>query len=108
MARTNSVLDTNRQENIERHRAALQSITDSVNELRLTVEESKIEAKEDMAEITKWNGELDAKLNAADKESERLRKWLEQRKQDQEKISREEQFNYEAKLHETRMNCKQS
>ena len=103
MARTNSVLDTNRQENIERHRAAIKSITDSVNKLRLTVEESKIEAKEDMEEITKWNGELDAKLNAADKESERLRKWLEQRKQDQEKISREEQFTYEAKLHETRM-----
>ena len=70
IARTNSVLDSNRQENIERHRAALKSITDSVNELRLAVEESKIEAKEDMAEITKWNGELDARLNEADKESD--------------------------------------
>lgn len=103
MERTSSVLDSDRQENIERHRAALKTITDSVNEMRLAVEESKIEAKEDMTEITKWNDELDAKLIEADKDIERLRNWLEQRKQEQERISREEQFAYEAKLHETRM-----
>ena len=53
MARTKSVLDSNRQDNIERHCAALKTITDSVNKLGLAVEESKIEAKEDIAEITK-------------------------------------------------------
>ena len=53
MARRRSVLDLNQQENIERHYAALKTITDSLNELRLAVEESKIEAKEDIAEITK-------------------------------------------------------
>ena len=65
--------------------------------------ESEIEAKEDIAEITKWNEELDAKLKDADKESKRLRKRLEQRKQDEEKILREEQFTYDEKLHQTRM-----
>ena len=53
MAKRKSVLDLNRQENIERHYAALKTITDSLNELRLAVEESKIEAKEGIAEITK-------------------------------------------------------
>ena len=103
MARTKSALDSNRQDNIERHCAALKTITDSVNKLSLAVEESKIEAKEGIAEITKWDDELDVKLNNADKETERLREWPEQRKQDEEKISREQQFTFEAKLHQTRM-----
>ena len=89
---TKGYLRNNLVDNIERHCVALKTITDSVNKLRLAVEESKIEAKEDIAETTKWNDELDAKLNDADKETERLREWLEQRKQDEEKISREKQF----------------
>ena len=102
--RTNSVLDSNRQETIERHCVALKSITDSVNEMRVVVEESKIEAGEEMTEIATWNGALDAKLTEADNKSERVRKWLEQRKQEQETVAREEQFTFEAKLHKTRMN----
>lgn len=42
IARTNGALDSNRREIIERHSTALKSITDSVNELRLTVEESDL------------------------------------------------------------------
>ena len=86
--RTNNVLDSNRQENIERHRATLKTITDSVNGMRLAVEESKIEAKEDMTEITKWNSEIDAQLAEADKEIERPRIRLEERNKNK-KRSRE-------------------
>ena len=74
MERTNNIFDSNRRENIERHRTSLKTITNSVNEIRLTVEESKIEANEDIAEITRWNEELDEKLTDADKEIERLQK----------------------------------
>ena len=85
--RTNSVLDSNRREIIERHSTALKSITDSVNELRLTVEESKIKAKENLDEIAKWNGQLDEKLTEADNEIQRLRQWLEQCKQQEEEVA---------------------
>ena len=61
MERTNNIFDSNRRENVERHRTSLKTITNSVNEIRLTVEESKIEANEDVAEITRWNEELDEK-----------------------------------------------
>ncbi len=89
MQRTNSVLDSNRWEIIERHSTALKSITDIVNELRLTVEENKIEAEENLDEIAKWNGQLDEKLTEADNEIQRLRQWLEQRKQQEEEVARE-------------------
>ena len=67
--------------NIERHCVTLTTIMDSVNEMRLAVKESKIKAKEDMTEITKWNSKIDAQLAEADKEIERLQIWLEERKQ---------------------------
>ena len=95
--RTNSVLDSNRREIIERHSTALKSITDSVNELRLTVK-----AEENLDEIAKWNGQLDEKLTEADNEIQQLRQWLEQCKQQEEEVAREEKLIFQAKLHENK------
>ena len=53
MERTKNIFDSNRRETIERHRKALKTITNSVNEIRLTIEESKVKTNEDIAEITK-------------------------------------------------------
>ena len=101
--RTKTATDSNSQEAIERQLVTLKSISDSVNQIRVDVEELKIESEEEMAIITTWNVDLDSKLSEADMAMMQLRQWLEQRKREQEIAAREDQFGFEAKLHQTRM-----
>ena len=61
--RTDGVLAKADEERIARYQATLRAVTSEVDNLRLTVEGKKIEAKED---ITEWNVDINNKLEQAD------------------------------------------
>ena len=63
----------------------------------------KITNDEPEAEITTWNAEVEEKLSMADNDIKRLEKWQDEYKQKKESIAREEQFKFEIKLHETKL-----
>ena len=78
--KSKGVIESNQREPIEKHCHRLKSIT---NDMRLKVEEAKIEAKEDLDEINQWHLELDEKLSQADVEIKRLQTWTEVLKKEQ-------------------------
>ena len=88
-------------EAIERHSGALRSTISETDQLKRTLEALKIEAKEDLSEIGSWNAEVDLQLSKADEKVGRLRKWLENRKREDEMTAREDQLKLEMELHET-------
>ena len=101
--RTYSIMETKRQEAVERHITAIKSVTESINEIRVAVEEGKIQAEVDVPEITAWNDNIDKKLAEADIAVEELRGWLDKCRKEKDNIAREEQIQFETKLFETRM-----
>ena len=92
--KTKDVLDSNRREAIERQCAAPKSIVDNINHIPLVVEEKKIQDKVDLPDLQTWNTDLDDNLVEGDIEVERLWKWLEYHRKEQEMIAREKQINY--------------
>ena len=101
--RTHQITESNRQDAIERHCTTIKSITDSINEIRVAIQESKIQAEVYITEIANWNDEIDKKLEAADLAVERLRKWIDEHKREKENVAREEQIQFETKRFETEM-----
>ena len=100
--RTNNIVETKRQEAIERHIKTIKSVTQSINEIRVTVEEEKIQSNVDEAEITALNNNIDKKLEHADIAVEELKAWLDKCRKENDDIAREEQIQFETKLFETR------
>ncbi|CAB3996422.1 Collagen alpha-1(XXVII) chain B [Paramuricea clavata] len=101
--RTGTIVESNQQDAIERHCATIKSITNSINEMRVAVEEIKIQAETDITEITAWNTEIDNKLAESDKVVEELRTWLDQRRKEKDNVARDEQIQFETMLFKTRM-----
>ena len=101
--RTYSIMETKRQEAVERHITAIKSVTESINEIRVAVEDGKIQAEVDVREITAWNDNIDKKLAEADIAVEELRGWLDKCRKEKDNTAREEQIQFETKVFETRM-----
>lgn len=101
--RTEQVLDSGSVDAIERHTGALRSTISEADELKRALEALKIEAKEDLGDIGTWNAAIDLQLLKADEEVEKLRKWLEDRRRQEETTAREDQLKFEMKLHEEKM-----
>lgn len=101
--RTQQVLDSGSVEAIERHTGALRSTISEADELKRALEALKIEAEEDLGDIATWNAEIDHQLMKADEEVGKLRKWLEERRRQEETNAREEQLKFELKLQEQKM-----
>jgi hypothetical protein len=101
--RTEFVLTSARPEQIKRHLEALKAISRETDECKRAVEVKKIENKEDLSEINKWNEEIDEKLNKADFEISRLEGWLNEKDKQEKFIAQEEQLKFELKLHETKL-----
>lgn len=74
IGKTNTVVEAGKAESIERQLSTLRSITAEISRMRLEVEAKKIEAKEEMTEIETWNAEIDAQLEKADLEVEKVLK----------------------------------
>ena len=106
--RMEQVLDSGSVEAIERHKGALKTTISEADELKRTLEALKIEAKEDLGDVSTWNSEIDLQLMKADEEVEKLRKWLEDRRRQEETTAREDQLKFEMKLHEQKMKLQTS
>ena len=82
--RTRQIIKSNRQDSIERHCMTIKSVTDSINEIRVSMEERLIQAEVDITIITNWNAEIDKKLATADMAVEQVRKWAGQHKRNKD------------------------
>ena len=100
--RTEQVLNSGSVEAIERHTGALKSTISEADELKCALEALKIEADEDFNDLSTWNSAIDIQLMNADEEVKRLRKWLEDRRH-QEETTVCEELKFEMKLHEQKM-----
>ena len=101
--RMEQVLHSGSVEAIERHTGALRSTISQADELKRALEALKIEAEEDLSDIGTWNTTIDLQLMEADEEVGKLRKWLENRRRQEETAAREDQLNFEMKLHEQKI-----
>ena len=106
--RTEQVLHSGSVEAIERHKGTLRCTISEADELKRALEALKIEAKEDLRELGTWNAAIDLQLMKAHEEVGKLRKWLENRRRQEETIAREDQLKFEMKLHEQKMKLQAS
>lgn len=74
--RTKNILDSGKRESIKRHLDALRETVRESNELKRAAEAAKIEQDENVEKINDWNHEIDAKIESADVEIDRLESWL--------------------------------
>ena len=103
LKRTSTILDAGKSESIKRHLETLQTIAKETDQCKRTVEEKKIAKNEDISKINEWNDEIDGKLEEADNEVKRLQEWLDEKERAQKFVAQEEQFKFEVKLHEKRL-----
>jgi vancomycin resistance protein YoaR len=101
--RTASILDAGKIEPIKRHLETLQTIVRETNQSKRTVEAEKIVQKEDISDINAWNDEIENQLETADNEVKRLQDWLDEKENTQKFAAQEEQFQFEIKLHEKKL-----
>ena len=101
--KTNAVLEKGKHEAIERHLSSLKHLSSEVTRMRLDVEAAKLVAKEEMTALQEWNIRLDAKLEKADSEVEKVTTWLDDRRKEKEAHFQEEKLHFEAKLHQTKL-----
>ena len=103
LKRTSTILDAGKSESIKRHLETLQTIVKETDQCKRTVEEKKIAKNEDISKINEWNDQIDGKLEEADNEVKRLQEWLDEKERAQKFVAQEEQFKFEVKLHEKRL-----
>ena len=71
--------------------------------MRLDVEAAKLAAKEEITALQEWNDRLDAKLEEADSDVERVTTWLDDRRKEKDAHAQEQKLHFEAKLHQTKL-----
>lgn len=103
MMKTNAVLERGKHEATERHLSTLKHLSSEVNRMRLDVEAAKWAAKEEITALQEWNDRLDAKLEKADSDVERLTTWLDDRRKEKEAHGQEQKLHFKAKLHQTKL-----
>ncbi|CAB4007532.1 Hypothetical predicted protein [Paramuricea clavata] len=101
--RTQAILDSGKRVAIKRHLEALQTTAKETNECKRTVEAAKITEKEELSKINEWSDEIDHKFDIADEAMMRLEKWLVDAERAEKFVTQEEQFKYELKLHEKKL-----
>ena len=104
--KTNVVIESQNSEAIERHLQTLKAISDTVNHLRLEVEAKKIESKVNSDAIQSWNDDVDSKLQAADVEIGRIRKWVRDREKEAEINAKKEQMQFEEEIQKMKLQLK--
>ena len=76
IGKTNTIVEAGKPEAIERHISTLRSLTTGINRMRLEVEATKLGAKEEIADIEAWNSGIDAQLEKADCEVDKISTWI--------------------------------
>lgn len=106
MKKTNVVIESQNSEAIERHLQTLKAISDTVNHLRLEVEAKKIESKVNGDAIQTWNDDVDSKLEAANVEIGRIRKWVRDHEKQAEINAKKEQLQLEKEIQKMTLQLK--
>ena len=104
--KTNVVIESQNSEAIERHLQTLKAISDTVNHLRLEVEAKKIESKVNGDAIQTWNDDVDSKLEAANVEIGRIRKWVRDHEKQAEINAKKEQLQFEKEIQKMTLQLK--
>ena len=99
--KTNTILEARKPEVIERHLSTLQSLTTEINWMRLQAEATKPGVKEEIVHIEAWNSSIDAQLEKADCEVDKMRTWIDDRKKEAEAEAAVKQE--EIKFHKVKM-----
>ena len=71
--------------------------------MRLDVEAAKLATKDEITALQEWNDRLDAKLEEAVSDVERVTTWLDDRRKEKEAHAQEQKLHFEAKLHQTKL-----
>ena len=98
IGKTSTILEAGKSEAIERHLSTLRSLTAEINRMRLEVEATKLGAKEEIAHIEAWNSGIDAQLEKADCEVDKMRTWIDDRKKEAEAVVKQELKFHKAKM----------
>lgn len=77
-----------------------------MNHLRPEVEANKIESKVNSDAIQTWNDDVDSKLQAANIEIGRIRKWLRDRGKEVEINAKKEQLQFEEEIQKMKLQLK--
>ena len=77
-----------------------------MNNLRLEVEAKKIESKVNSDTIQAWNDAVDSKLQAADVEIGRIRKWVRDREKEAEINAKNEQLQFQEEIQRMKLQLK--
>ena len=94
IGKTNTIVEAGKAEAIERHLSTLRSLTTEINRMRLEVEATKLAAKEEIADIEAWNSGIDAQLEKADYEVDKMRTWVDDRKREAEAVVKQEELKF--------------
>lgn len=94
IGKTNTIVEAGKAEAIERHLSTLRSLTTEINRMRLEVEASKLAAKVEIADIEAWNSGIDAQLEKADYEVDKIRTWVDDRKREAEAVVKQEELKF--------------
>ena len=94
IGKTNTIVEAGRAEAIDRHLSTLRSLTTEINLMRLEVEATKLAAKEENADIEAWNSGIDAQLEKADYEVDKMRTWVDDRKREAEAVVKQEELKF--------------
>ena len=94
IGKTNTIVEAGRAEAIDRHLSTLRSLTTEINRMRLEVEATKLAAKEEIADIEAWNSGIDAQLEKADYEVDKMRTWVDDRKREAEAVVKQEELKF--------------
>lgn len=94
IGKTNTIVEAGKPEAIERHLSTLRSLTTEINRMRLEVEATKLGAKEEIADIEAWNSGIDAQLEKADCEVDKMRTWIDDRKREAEAVVKQEELKF--------------
>ena len=101
--RTDNIIASGKHEAIQRQCQTLSTISNEINVMRITVEAEKIGMKVGVEEIVEWNNDIETKLDEADKEIEKARKWIGDYKKKAEAEAQEEELKFQEKLHQTKL-----
>jgi hypothetical protein len=103
VGRSKQALESGKTESIKRHLQALREIIREANNAKQAAEAVKIDNSEDIEKIDEWNNEVEAKLEIADAEIERLQKWISEKELSEEIVAEEGRLKLELAMHEKKL-----
>ena len=101
--KTEAALASRNGNRIKRHRDSLHAVVSSVERAKRKVEELKIAAHEEIADINRWGEKLESHLAAVDDDMERISQRLSDIDQEQVDKTRKEQLAFEKELFERKL-----